>query len=214
MPRNTKDDPKLPCGLTFCPAALRVLWADPGISVRKMERPLGVTGTAIRYRADLLGIRNQRSRRAIYAYSRKAFIETWNDRSLTRSQVAERFGMTSHSAGRHAAALGLKGRPGGRGHVTWRSDFSAMWLAGVRTADIATLHRCDDSTVHVQARKQGLEHRPHRFKGIPLSRYRAALAETRLAENMALSARVTTLAFEITGRETRRHFVELKRLVA
>ena len=43
--------------------------ADPSM-------PRAVTGTAIRYRADLLGIRNQRSRRAIYAYSRKAFIET------------------------------------------------------------------------------------------------------------------------------------------
>lgn len=214
MPRNRKDDDPFPCGRTFCPAALRVLWGEPDISVRQMQAPLGVTSTAIRYLANLLGIRDQRPRRPIFAYSRKAFAEAWNDKSLTRAQVAERFGMMPANAGEHAAALGLPKRKGGTLSPIWRDDFAAMWTAGVKTADIAALHRCNDSTVHVRAQKEGLPRRQRLFKGIPLSHYRAALAEEILLKRMTASSRITQLAFEITGRETQRHFQYLKELAA
>lgn len=214
MPRNRKDNQPFACGRTFCPAAVRVLWAEHGIPVRQMAAPLGVTGTAIRYLATLLGIRDERPRRPVFVYSRKAFIAAWNDKTLTRTQVAERFGMSSCSAGSHAAALGLEKRNGGSLPPVWCKDFGAMWTAGVRTADIATLHRCHASTVHKQAKKEGLPPRPRLYRGIPLSHYRAALAEEVLLQRMTASARTTQLAYEITGREPRRHFDIIKRLAA
>lgn len=215
MPRNTKDDPPFACGFTFCAAFVRIMWPEADIALARSAAVSGVTENAIRYRAERLGIMGARPKtRRKYAYSKRRFKQLWEDHSLSRKEIAEILDMPPDVVGDHAKAMGLKPRNGGFKKVIWCEDFTAMWVEGVRTEEIARQHYCDPAAVRMEAVRRDLERRRIAFKGIPMSHYRASIAEAALARAMARDARTTQLAFEATGRQTLTHWAELRRIAA
>lgn len=214
MPRNTKDDPPFACGFTFCAAFVRIMWPESDIALARSAAAAGVTENALRYRADRLGILEERRKRRKYLYSRLRFKQLWEDHSLSRNDIAEILGMPPDVVGDHAKANGLRPRNGGFKKIIWAEDFTAMWVAGVRTEEIARQHYCDPAAVRMEAVRRDLERRRMAFKGIPMAHYRASIAEAMLARAMARDARTTQLAFEATGRQTLTHWAELRRIAA
>lgn len=208
MPRNYRAKPQ-PCGLKFCPAPLRILWPDMAFEQKAIGAIYGICGEMTSKRAEALGIHDQRPptrRKAIY--SRKRFEKIWTDLTITRGQAAALIGLHPDVCARHAKRMGIKARPMAVKIIFWPEDFNAIWDAGVSTQEIARASKCCGETVLTEARRRKLSHRDARFRA------KVSLAEYRLARAMAADARTTQLAFEITGRETRRHFSDIKRLAA
>jgi hypothetical protein len=208
---NVKHD----CGRRFCAPVVRMLWPEKAMTVAHIAHVSGVTEASVFRWADELAITGQRPARRKTRFSRAAFIEAWNDTTLNVDMAAERLGMKRYTCSRYAHIMGLGQKVYHGRKAKLPEDFNAMWIAGVSKHEIAQACGISFGTVCLHVRYRKLPPRPMgaRVK-MTLAEFRAMQAEERLAKRMAESARVTTLAYEITGRETRRHFVELKRLVA
>lgn len=108
----------------------------------------------------------------------------WMDPSLTRGQQAACMGMTVGAWRQLARRLGLPhGRRGVRrtGILLDLRQFSRLWVAGVRGADIAAALGVSCHQVSRLRVRAGLAPRPGGYKGIALS----ALAEAELGRRMA-----------------------------
>jgi hypothetical protein len=208
MPRDYAAKPQ-PCGLKFCPVPLRILWPDLAFEQKQIGAIYGVGGEMSSKRAEALGIFDQRpATRRKAVYSRKRFESIWTDLTITKSQAAALIGLHPHVCARHARRMGIKARPLASKIIIWPEDFNAMWDEGVSTQAIARVCKCHPETAGHEAKRRGLVRRDSQFRA------KVTLAEFRLLRAMKESARTTQLAYEITGRETRRHFAEIKRLAA
>ena len=207
MPRNYRAE-KLSCGSRFCPATLRMLWPIKAIRICDIAPIFDVGLAEVIRRAEEIGIDDQRPRRRTTRISAVRLRAIWMDPSTSLQQKAERANMLPRTLQKLAKAALFPPLKTGRQPTVFPDDFDEMWLAGVATSDIARLCNACGSTVTAEVRKRKLRRRAAGDKA------KTTLAEFRLARSMAASARVTQLAFEITGRETKRHFQYLKELAA
>ncbi len=206
---------KQACGRRFCAPVMRMLWPEKAMSVVHIAHVSGVTAASVFRWAEELEITGQRQARRKTRFSRTAFIEAWNDTTLNVDMAAERLGMKRYTCSRYAHIMGLGQKVYHGRKAKLPEDFNAMWLAGVSKNEIAKVCGISFGTVCLHVRHRKLPPRPNgaRVK-ITLAEFRLMQAEELLAKRMAESARISTLAFEITGRETRRHLAEIKRLAA
>lgn len=208
MPRDYAANPQ-PCGLKFCPIPIRILWPDTAFKQKAIGVIYGIGGEMTAKRAEALGVFAQRpATRRKAVYSRKRFEKIWTDLTITKSQAAALIGLHPTVCARHAKRMGIKARPTAAKIITWPSDFNTMWEDGVATAVIARVCNCNPETVGNEARRRKLVPRHHQF------RTKITLGEYRLRKAMKESARVTQLAYEITGRQTVTHVKLLKRMAA
>ena len=208
MPRDYAAKPHV-CGFTFCPSVLRMLWPDPAFRHVDIAQIFDRCDTLIPRWAEGMGIYDQRPiNRRKAAYSARRFREIWTDHSISRAEAARRIGLHPAVCARHAQRLGIPPRQNPTHFIAIPEDFNDMWRAGVSTQEIAKVTRCCGETVLKVAQRRGLGGRNTHFRA------KITLVEYRLARAMAADARRTQLAYEITGREPRKHLAALKRLAA
>lgn len=126
--------------------------------------------------------------------SRAAFIAMWNDPTLTTTEIAAKFGIHRSSVTPYGQRLGLPRRKDGAKRKVCVKTFTALWLAGVTTADIAVALHMSQNYTGTLAANLGL---PQRRKGTRdvcslddyrASQMRAAMADTARREQAAAKA--------------------------
>jgi hypothetical protein len=96
-------------------------------------------------------------------FNRDVFARLWNDPKVPTQRIADAMGMTRQAVSWRARQMGLESRALVRRRVIEPDLLRDMWLAGVRSADIAAYFgAAHHSCVCTAARKLGL---PRRQKG-------------------------------------------------
>lgn len=152
--------PNLPCGVYFCPAALRMLWPVKAIRIVDIATVYGVGIAETTRRAERIGVIDQRKKRREPKYSPLEFRRLWADETLRVRDIAERLGMVVRSVEAHAAKMQLPRRKVGSPRVyAFPDDFNEMWAAGIVTRDIGDFVGCCHTLVSVEAKRRKLKRR-------------------------------------------------------
>lgn len=121
---------------------------------------------------------------------RAAFVAMWNDPAVTTDQIAARFGMHRSTVSPYGQRIGLPPRKTGAKRQICEKTFTALWLAGVATTDIARALQFHRTHSTYLARRLGLPKRQGFRKVISLDDYRTA----QLREAMAATAKAEQAA--------------------
>lgn len=123
----------------------------------------------------------------VQPFTPAAFRRAWADPRLSAEDVGRRFGLGLHAAHWRAKALELPRKSPGNFSTISRDEFTAMWLAGVSGAEMATHFGVNDSNIARAAKRFDL---PGRRRGARRKMTLAQYHETLLAKAMAETARL------------------------
>ncbi|MDP2047611.1 MAG: hypothetical protein Q8K33_01780 [Cypionkella sp.] len=174
--------PKLPCGIHFCPMALRLLWPIKAVLIKDIASIYEVGIAETTRRAERIGVIDQRKRRREPKYSPAEFRKLWADETLRVRDIAQRLDMDLRCVETHAAKMKLPERRRGSPRVyAFPDDFNDMWKAGVTTREISAFVGCCHTLVSVEAGRRELPHRT-RSRKAKLTMYAYQIAKAAKAE--------------------------------
>lgn len=150
---------EFPCGRTFCPAVLRLLWPVKTIRVGEIAGLTRVTPGSIWRRVEQIGCYDARPKRKKPRYSLTLFRALWADNRLSLAEIGERLGgLHPVNVGEHGRRLGLPPRAtGAKPRAIIGPEFAQMWRIGVKTREIARFYGIGQPRVSRIAADLGLE---------------------------------------------------------
>lgn len=129
-------------------------------------------------------------------FNRDIFARLWNDHRIPTARIAETMGVTRQAVSWHAHHMGLPSRTKLRRRKSDPALLSEMWLAGVRSSDIARhFGMAHHSCAVTAAKKMGLPRRKRGPSGRMNGGWEANITleqflEAKLGQRMAEAARI------------------------